>query len=118
MPPVVLAVDRPVDVPSDGNAHKVPVGRDQIQHVEMARDIGQRFNHLFGQGKEFFTMPEALTEWKFMGFAHDRQLRSGLLTDSVVTAKDLMVQPNPPRFLREGDVIECFQVEKIARTLD
>ncbi|MGE8066557.1 tryptophan--tRNA ligase [Pseudomonas sp. NPDC089569] len=44
------------------NAHKVPVGRDQIQHVEMARDIGQRFNHLFGQGKEFFTLPEALIE--------------------------------------------------------
>jgi len=44
------------------NAHKVPVGRDQIQHVEMARDIGQRFNHLFGQGKEFFVMPEALIE--------------------------------------------------------
>lgn len=44
------------------NAHRVPVGRDQIQHVEMARDIGQRFNHLFGQGKEFFTMPEAVIE--------------------------------------------------------
>lgn len=44
------------------NAHKVPVGRDQIQHVEMARDIGQRFNHLFGNGKEFFVMPEALIE--------------------------------------------------------
>ncbi|QXI29462.1 tryptophan--tRNA ligase [Pseudomonas vanderleydeniana] len=44
------------------NAHKVPVGRDQIQHVEMARDIGQRFNHLFGQGQEFFVMPEALIE--------------------------------------------------------
>ena len=44
------------------NAHKVPVGRDQIQHVEMARDIGQRFNHLFGQGQEFFTLPEALIE--------------------------------------------------------
>jgi len=44
------------------NAHKVPVGRDQIQHVEMARDIGQRFNHLFGKGKEFFVMPEALIE--------------------------------------------------------
>ncbi|RJG11877.1 tryptophan--tRNA ligase [Pseudomonas cavernicola] len=44
------------------NAHKVPVGRDQIQHVEMARDIGQRFNHLFGQGKEFFVMPQALIE--------------------------------------------------------
>lgn len=41
------------------NANRVPVGRDQIQHVEMARDIGQRFNHLFGQGREFFVMPEA-----------------------------------------------------------
>ncbi|MFS2158767.1 tryptophan--tRNA ligase [Pseudomonas sp. Pseusp122] len=44
------------------NAHQVPVGRDQIQHVEMARDIGQRFNHLFGKGREFFVMPEALIE--------------------------------------------------------
>ena len=44
------------------NAHKVPVGRDQIQHVEMARDIGQRFNHLFGQGRDFFALPEAVIE--------------------------------------------------------
>lgn len=44
------------------NAHKVPVGRDQIQHVEMARDIGQRFNHLFGAGRELFTLPEAVIE--------------------------------------------------------
>ncbi len=42
------------------NAHKVPVGRDQTQHLEMARDIAQRFNHLFGQGREFFVMPEAV----------------------------------------------------------
>jgi len=41
------------------NAHKVPVGRDQIQHLEMARDIAQRFNHLYGAGREFFVMPEA-----------------------------------------------------------
>jgi len=53
-----------------------------------------------------FTMPEALTEWKFMGFAHDTELRAGLLTSTTVTAKDLMVQPNAPRFVREGDVIE------------
>ncbi|TWT80819.1 MG2 domain protein [Planctomycetes bacterium CA13] len=53
-----------------------------------------------------FTMPEALTEWKFLGFAHDNELRSGLLTGTTVTAKDLMVQPNPPRFVREGDMIE------------
>ncbi|MGY0560374.1 tryptophan--tRNA ligase [Luteimonas sp. A277] len=41
------------------NADQVPVGRDQIQHIEMARDFGQRFNHLYG---EHFTLPEALVE--------------------------------------------------------
>ena len=46
------------------NAHRVPVGRDQVQHIEMARDIGQRFNHLYGgpAGKEYFTLPEAVIE--------------------------------------------------------
>jgi len=41
------------------NAHKVPVGRDQIQHIEMARDMASSFNHLYG---EFFTLPEAAVE--------------------------------------------------------
>lgn len=59
-----------------------------------------------GQVKLQFTMPEALTQWKFLGFAHDKQLRSGFLQGETITAKDLMVQPNPPRFVREGDVLE------------
>ncbi|MEY4177627.1 MAG: hypothetical protein RLY70_1201 [Planctomycetota bacterium] len=59
-----------------------------------------------GEARIEFTIPEALTEWKFLGFAHDQALRSGLLTDKAVTAKDLMVQPNPPRFAREGDMLE------------
>ncbi|MEG3158786.1 tryptophan--tRNA ligase, partial [Lysobacter zhanggongensis] len=41
------------------NAHKVPVGRDQIQHIEMARDFAQRFNHLYG---EHFVLPEVVIE--------------------------------------------------------
>jgi tryptophanyl-tRNA synthetase len=41
------------------NANKVPVGRDQVQHIEMARDFAQRFNHLYG---EHFTLPEAVIE--------------------------------------------------------
>ncbi len=41
------------------NAHRVPVGRDQVQHIEMARDMAQRFNHLFGGGKELFVLPSA-----------------------------------------------------------
>ncbi|MBX3745941.1 MAG: hypothetical protein KF833_11600 [Verrucomicrobiae bacterium] len=53
-----------------------------------------------------FKIPEALTEWRFLGLAHDRQLRSGHLEARTVTARDLMVRPNPPRFLREGDVLE------------
>jgi tryptophanyl-tRNA synthetase len=44
------------------NANKVPVGRDQLQHIEMARDIGARFNHLFGNGRELFVLPEAVIE--------------------------------------------------------
>ncbi|MBK7617537.1 MAG: tryptophan--tRNA ligase [Vitreoscilla sp.] len=41
------------------NAHRVPVGKDQVQHIEMARDVAQRFNHLFGRGQDFFVLPEA-----------------------------------------------------------
>ena len=59
-----------------------------------------------GEVRMEFTMPEALTEWRFRGFAHDNALRSGVLTGSAVTSKDLMVQPNPPRFVREGDTLE------------
>ncbi|MEN9543937.1 MAG: hypothetical protein RLZZ598_770 [Pseudomonadota bacterium] len=44
------------------NAHRVPVGRDQVQHIEMARDIAQRFNHLFGQGRDLFVLPQAEVE--------------------------------------------------------
>lgn len=57
-----------------------------------------------------FTMPEALTEWRFLAFAHDRQLRSGSIEARAITSKDIMVQPNPPRFVREGDVVE-FRVK-------
>ncbi len=68
------------------------------------------FPHLLSDGDGVvrleFTMPEALTQWKFLGFAHDSDMRSGYLTGTTVTAKDLMVEPNPPRFVREGDVIE------------
>jgi len=59
-----------------------------------------------GEVRITFTMPEALAKWRFLGFAHDRNLRSGTLEGETVTAKDLMVQPNPPRFLREGDVLD------------
>jgi tryptophanyl-tRNA synthetase len=54
MYPVLMAADILIF-----NAHRVPVGRDQVQHIEMARDFGQRFNHLYGN---HFTLPEAAIE--------------------------------------------------------
>lgn len=50
-----------------------------------------------------FTLPESVTTWKFMGLAHDKEMRNGLLVHEAVAQKTVMVQPNMPRFLREGD---------------
>ncbi|MEO6328125.1 MAG: alpha-2-macroglobulin family protein [Ginsengibacter sp.] len=53
-----------------------------------------------------FTMPEALTQWKLMTLAHTKDLAFGYAEKTVVTQKELMVQPNAPRFVREGDSLE------------
>ena len=53
-----------------------------------------------------FTLPDTLTTWQFKGLVHDARLRSGTLLDQCVSAKDLMVEPLPPRFVREGDLVE------------
>ncbi len=53
-----------------------------------------------------FTMNEALTRWKFLGLAHTTDLQIAVFSREVLTQKDLMVLPNAPRFVREGDVIE------------
>jgi len=88
-------------------------GKSQDDQVSTRKNLDETaffFPHLVsnasGVVKIEFTIPEALTEWRFLGFAHDNQMRSGFLTGTTVTAKDLMVQPNPPRFVREGDTIE------------
>ena len=66
-------------------------------HLQMAED---------GTVTISFTMPESLTKWKFLGLAHSQELQSGVCTNFTVTQKELMVTPNPPRFLREGDVLQ------------
>ena len=50
-----------------------------------------------------FTLPESVTTWKFMGLAHDKEMNYGMLDSIAVAKKDVMVQPNMPRFLRTGD---------------
>ena len=63
-----------------------------------------------------FTLPESVTTWKFMGLAHDKEMRNGLLVDEAVAQKTVMVQPNMPRFLREGDkstiVVKLFNTSE------
>lgn len=105
-----------LEAPAANNA-AVPPGSesagpnlDQVQARQNLNETAFFFPHVVSDANGVmrleFEMPEALTKWKFLGFVHDAQLRSGLLTDEVVTSKDLMIQPNPPRFLREGDRLE------------
>lgn len=63
-----------------------------------------------------FTAPEALTRWKLMLLAHTQSLAIGTKTEEIVTQKELMVMPNPPRFLREGD--EMYFATKISNLTD
>ncbi|MDH3267549.1 MAG: MG2 domain-containing protein, partial [Ignavibacteria bacterium] len=63
-----------------------------------------------------FTVPEALTRWKFMGFALTKDLKSAIIYNETVTQKDLMIMPNPPRFLREGD--EIYFTAKVSNLSD
>lgn len=63
-----------------------------------------------------FTLPESVTTWKFMGLAHDKEMRNGCLVDEAVAQKTVMVQPNIARFLREGD--KATIVAKLSNTSD
>ncbi|MGE9271033.1 MAG: alpha-2-macroglobulin family protein, partial [Verrucomicrobiales bacterium] len=93
---------------SAGEAGVVPLGevvaRKNLQ--ETAFFFPNLVSDEDGKVRMGFTVPEALTRWRFLGFAHDSDFRSGLLMGEAVTSKELMVQPNPPRFLREGDELE------------
>ncbi|MGE5496653.1 MAG: alpha-2-macroglobulin family protein, partial [Syntrophothermus sp.] len=67
------------------------------------------FPHLItddeGMAEFSFKVPEALTKWKFMAFAHTEDLSSGMLTSTAISQKQMMVQSLPPRFFRENDTI-------------
>ncbi|MGE5432930.1 MAG: MG2 domain-containing protein, partial [Syntrophomonadaceae bacterium] len=58
-----------------------------------------------GMAEFSFKVPEAVTKWKFMAFAHTEDLASGMLTAEAVSQKKMMVQAFPPRFFRENDTI-------------
>ncbi|MEM6912191.1 MAG: alpha-2-macroglobulin family protein [Verrucomicrobiota bacterium] len=94
-------------------AEESPSPRPALDQVTLRENLNETaffFPHLTsdpetGQVRLHFTLPEALTTWRFLGFAHDTRLRAGHLEGQAITAKKLMVQPNPPRFLRVGDTL-------------
>lgn len=59
-----------------------------------------------GEVEMSFTLPEALTKWRFLGFGHDKLLRYGSLEGEAMSRLEVMIRPNAPRFVRVGDVIE------------
>lgn len=73
---------------------------------ETAFFIPQLYADSTGKYSFSFTMPESLTQWKWMSVAHSKDLAFGAATTSIVTQKTLMVQANAPRFMREGDKME------------
>ncbi len=103
------------------NAHKVPVGRDQIQHVEMARDIAQRFNHRFG--KEIFVLPEVVIDEQvelLVGLDGRKMSKSyGNTIELFLTPKQRqkavnkiltnLKEPGEPKFKDESPLFEIYQ---------
>ena len=63
-----------------------------------------------------FTLPESVTTWKFMGFAHDRNMNYGMIESQCVASKKVMVMPNMPRFVRLGD--KASIATRVANTTD
>jgi uncharacterized protein YfaS (alpha-2-macroglobulin family) len=87
--------------------------KEDLSAVKARKNLNETaffFPHLLtdkdGTVKITFKMPEALTKWHLMALAHGSLMESGFADGHAVTQKDLMVQPNPPRFLREGDELE------------
>ena len=103
------------------NANTVPVGRDQIQHVEMARDIAQRFNHRFG--KELFTLPEVQIDENvelLVGLDGRKMSKSyGNTIELFLTPKQRqkavnkiltnLKEPGEPKFKGESPIFEIYQ---------
>ena len=108
------------------NAHSVPVGRDQVQHIEIARDIAQRFNHLYG---EHFTLPEAAIEERTAILPGLDGRKMSKSYDNTIplfaTGKELkkiinriVTDSTPPEVPKDPDASTIFQIFKAVATPD
>ncbi len=89
--------------PEQGNSDAPPSPTPRRNFNETAFFFPDLRTDADGNIEFSFTMPEALTRWKFQALAHTKDLAFGSTSKEIITQKDLMVQPNPTRFLRQGD---------------
>ncbi len=106
-----------------GVADKEKEQKEQFEEVPLRKNLNETAffypelkTNENGEVAISFTVPDALTKWKFMGLAVTKDLKNGMITKETVTQKDLMIQPNPPRFLREGD--EIYFTVKVSNLSD
>ncbi|HPS12916.1 MAG TPA: alpha-2-macroglobulin family protein, partial [Prolixibacteraceae bacterium] len=126
----VASENAPPPPPPPPGAEQVVVVEDAVSEMEVVPGVGitpekslsqiatrKNFNetaffypHLLTDDKGEitinFTIPEALTRWKMMGFAHTKDFKTGTISNELITQKDVSIMVNAPRFLRECDTIE------------
>ncbi len=95
--------DQPDKTPAPQSPDQIQIRKNFNETAFFIPDLKTNEN---GDIEFSFTLPEALTRWKFQALAHTKDLAFGYSKNEIITQKELMVQPNPPRFLREGDKIE------------
>lgn len=96
-----IGEDIPTEVPKDISIAKQDKTRTNFSETAFFYPSISTIND-----KEFkleFTLPDALTAWKFQAFAHSKEMKTGYFTKNFIAKKDLMIDPNEPRFFRAGD---------------
>ena len=96
----------PMAAKASGSGAEEPAEQVRTNFAETAFFYPQLRTDERGDVYISFTMPDALTKWKMQGVAHNPNLQYGRFEKFVQTAKDLMIVPNAPRFLREGDTMD------------
>ena len=95
--------NRTNEAPQEQNNSNLGEVKARTNFNETAFFYPQLTTNAKGEIQIKFTIPESLTKWRFLGLAHTKDLKVGTISEEVVTQKELMVVPNVPRFLREGD---------------
>lgn len=89
-------------IPIDGEQLQPAIGL-RTNFAETAFFYPQLRTNEQGEVAFSFTMPQSLTRWNFRGYSHTKNMMTGMLDATAVTAKEFMLSPNMPRFVRVGD---------------